>query len=92
MVAGIMTQLRPATEASVSLQLGVTYVLIARTVLLPSSGRRTLLVCLLALIPVGAVATWLRATDLGREATPNEWLLQGYARIAALRSPHFSRP
>ncbi|HET6337952.1 MAG TPA: serine/threonine-protein kinase [Polyangiales bacterium] len=84
MVAGIMTQLRPATEASVSLQLGVTYVLIARTVLLPSSGRRTLLVCLLALIPVGAVATWLRATDLGREATPNEWLLQGYVAYRSL--------
>jgi hypothetical protein len=84
MVAGILTQLRPATEVSVSLQLGVTYVLIARTVLLPSSGRRTLLVCLLALIPVGAVVTWLRVSDLGREATPNEWLLQGYVGYRSL--------
>jgi hypothetical protein len=84
MVAAIMTQLRPPTEASVSLQLGVTYVLIARTVLLPSSGRRTLAVCLLALIPVGAVATWLRVQGLEGEPSANQWLLQAYVAYRAL--------
>jgi eukaryotic-like serine/threonine-protein kinase len=74
----ILTQLRPATEASVSLQLSVTWILVARTVLLPSSGPRTLAICLLALLPAGAVTTWLRAQDLGPDLTRGDWFSAAY--------------
>jgi len=76
--SAIITQVRPATEASVSLQLAVTWVLVARTVLLPSSGRRTLLICLLALVPSGAVATWLRVKDLGPSPELGDWFGAAY--------------
>ena len=74
MVAGLLTQVRPANEASVSLQLSVTYVLLSRAVLLPSSGRRTLAIAALSLIPGGVVATWLRIDALERAASIGDWL------------------
>jgi eukaryotic-like serine/threonine-protein kinase len=73
-----MSRLRPETEASVSLALGVTYILFARTVLLPSSARRTFWVSMLAVVPTGAVASWLRVRGLGREVTTADWLTQCY--------------
>jgi eukaryotic-like serine/threonine-protein kinase len=78
MIAGQLAQIRPANEASISLQLSMTYVLMARAVLLPSSGRRTLLICAVALVPSGLLATWLRVDALGRAAGSRDWLLQGW--------------
>jgi eukaryotic-like serine/threonine-protein kinase len=78
MVAALLTQVRPPTEASISLQLSVTYVLMTRAVLLPSAGVRTVVVCVLALVPAGIVATWLRAHDLPATATVEDWLFQTY--------------
>ena len=76
--AANLTQVRPASEASVSLLLSVTWVLVARTVLLPSSGRRTLAICLLALVPSGAVASWLRVQDLGHAPDVSDWVSAAY--------------
>lgn len=76
--AANLTQVRPASEASVSLLLSVTWVLVARTVLLPSSGRRTFAICLLALLPAGAVSSWLRVQELGHVPAASDWLSAAY--------------
>ena len=67
-----------ANEASISLLLGLTYVMMARALLLPSSAARTLLVCVLAVLPGGLVATWLRVAGLGYPARTNDWISHGY--------------
>lgn len=76
LIAGLLTQSGPANEASISIQLSMTYVLLARGVLLPSSGRRTLLVAVAALVPAGLVGTWLRVNAPGEAA--GDWLLHGW--------------
>jgi len=58
-IAISFTGVRPEGEAIVSIQLGMTYVLLARAVLLPSSGRRTLVLSGLAVIPAGVVGVGL---------------------------------
>jgi eukaryotic-like serine/threonine-protein kinase len=78
MIAASLTQVRPPNEASISLLLGVTYVMMARALMLPSSASRTLLVSLLAVLPGGLVATWLRVTGLEHPATTHDWLVHGY--------------
>ena len=78
MIAASITQVRPPNEASISLLLGLTYVMMARALLLPSSGWRTFLVCVLAVLPGGLVATWLRVAGLGHAAGASEWLSHGY--------------
>jgi eukaryotic-like serine/threonine-protein kinase len=78
MIAGSLTQVRPPNEASISLLLGLTYVMMARALLLPSSTRRTLVVCTLAVLPGGLVATWLRVQGLGQPVEVNDWLSHGY--------------
>lgn len=75
--AATMTQVSPGTEASISLQLGLTYLLMARAVLLPSSGYRTLAICLLAVVPDGVVGTLLRLRDVSSPSTA-DWLMHGY--------------
>jgi eukaryotic-like serine/threonine-protein kinase len=75
MIAFSLTRVRPPNEASISLLLGVTYVMMARALLLPSSTRRTLVVCALALLPGGVAATWLRVPG---PATASDWLVQAY--------------
>lgn len=78
-MAVLLSQVRPASEASISFQLGVTYVLLARAVLLPVSGLRTLAVCLIALIPGGTLMTWARMSAIeARPVTPSDWWSQGY--------------
>jgi serine/threonine-protein kinase len=79
MMAFLLSQVRPASEASVSFQLGVTYVLLARAVLVPGSGQRTLAVCLFALLPGGALMTSTRvnALELG-VPTASDWWSQGH--------------
>jgi serine/threonine-protein kinase len=73
LIAGALTQITPPSEGSASIVLGTTYVFLARAVLLPSSGRRTLALGVLALLPAGLSATWLRGLAFG----PDDWLLQG---------------
>jgi serine/threonine-protein kinase len=75
--AGTMTQVSPGTEASISLQLGLTYLLMARAVLLPSSGWRTLAICLLAVVPDGVVGTLLRLREVTAPAT-SDYLMNAY--------------
>ena len=58
--AAALVLVEPRSEGSASIVLGLTYLFLARAILLPSSGKRTLLVGLLALVPAGVVATWLR--------------------------------
>jgi eukaryotic-like serine/threonine-protein kinase len=83
LTAAVMTQVPSGIEASISLQLGVTYVLMARAVLLPSSGRRTLAICLLALLPDGVVGTLLRLRDV-EGPSMSDWLMQGYIVFRSL--------
>jgi len=78
MIAASFSRVQPPNEASISLMLGVTYVMMSRALLLPSSMRRTLLICALSLLPSVAVGTWLRVTALGRPAEASDWLAQGY--------------
>jgi len=77
-VAASLSQIEPPSEASISLQLSVTYVLLGRAVLLPSSGLRTLVVCVLALIPGGVMATSWRVSALGHAPLAGEWLSHAY--------------
>jgi eukaryotic-like serine/threonine-protein kinase len=74
--AAALTQVEPRNEGSASIVLGLTYLFLARAILLPSSGRRTFLIGLLALLPAGLVATWLRIQGFGLEQQPAEWLSQ----------------
>jgi hypothetical protein len=78
LLAALLSHVGPANEASISIQLSVTYVLMARAVLLPSSGRRTLSVGALALIPAGLVGTWVRMGPLELPATAGDWLMNGW--------------
>jgi serine/threonine-protein kinase len=75
-MAGSLTNVTPQNEASISIMLGATYVLLARAVFLPSSGWRTLGICALGLLPAGLVATRLRLGAYGLLDRPDEWLLQ----------------
>jgi serine/threonine-protein kinase len=78
LIAASVSQVRPPTEASISLLLGLSYVMMARALLLPSSGFRTLVVCVLGVVPGGLVATWLRVKGLDHPATAGDWLSHGY--------------
>ncbi len=84
MSAALLTQVRPYAEASVSLQLALVYVLMARAVLLPSSGRRTLWICIAVLVPAGALGTWLRVRGLASHAGAEVWLSQGWVMYRGL--------
>ena len=77
-ISALLSEVRPRAEASISLQLSVTYVLLARAVLLPSTGLRTLVICLIALAPGAVLATSWRITELERTVTPGDWLNHGY--------------
>jgi serine/threonine-protein kinase len=68
-----LTTVQPRNEGSASIVLGLTYLFLARAILLPSSGKRTLLIGLLALVPAGLVATWLRIDGFGLLEQPAEW-------------------
>ena len=73
-----MTQVTPASEGAASIVLGGTYVFMARAVLLPSSGRRTAWLGVMALLPAGLVATRLRVEAFAPAARPEDWLNQGW--------------
>ena len=73
LIAGSLTSVAPRNEASLSIVLGTTYVLLARAVFLPSSGWRTLGIALLSLIPAGVVATRLRLDAFGLWERPEAW-------------------
>lgn len=77
-IALSLTQVSPRNEASASIVLGTTYVLIARAVFLPSSGWRTLWIGVAALVPAGLVATWLRVDAFGLAGSPRDWPFQGF--------------
>ena len=78
MIAASLTQVRPPNEASISLLLGLTYVMMGRALLLPSSMRRTLVVSLISVVPGGVVATWLRVEGIGHSVGAGEWASHGY--------------
>jgi eukaryotic-like serine/threonine-protein kinase len=84
MIAASLTKVQPANEASISVMLGVTYVMMARALFLPSSARRTLVVCVLSLVPGGMIATWLRVGGLAQPAALSDWLVQGYVVMRSL--------
>ncbi len=75
-IAGSLTDVSPRNEASISIVLGTTYVLLARAVFLPSSGWRTLGISALSLVPAGLIATRLRLEAFGLLERPDEWALQ----------------
>jgi eukaryotic-like serine/threonine-protein kinase len=75
-LAGSLTEVSPRNEASISIVLGTTYVLMARAVFLPSSGWRTFGIGALSLVPAGLVATHLRLQAFGLLERPDEWPLQ----------------
>ncbi|HEX6274566.1 MAG TPA: serine/threonine-protein kinase [Polyangiaceae bacterium] len=79
-----MTQVTPPSEGAASLVLGATYVFMARAVLLPSSGRRTAWLGVVALLPAGLVATWLRVEAFAPAGRPDDWLIQGWLAIRNL--------
>jgi serine/threonine-protein kinase len=68
------------------LALGTTYVLLARAVIVPSSGRRTLILCLVALLLPTAAAVVFRIHDLHRPAALDDYLFEIFAalRFAAI--------
>jgi len=76
LIAASLTQVPMRGEASLSIVLGTTYVLLARAVFLPSSGRRTVWICVAALLPAGAIATWLRLDEQGALGRPDAWPLE----------------
>jgi len=78
LIALSMISMPPPNEASISIVLGATYVLLARAVFLPSSGWRTVGICLLALVPAGVIATRLRLQAYGMLDRPGEWPLQAF--------------
>jgi hypothetical protein len=78
LMAVSLTDMPPANEASLSIVLGATYVLLARATFLPSSGWRTLTISALSLLPAGAVATRLRLEAFGLLDRPGEWPLQAF--------------
>jgi hypothetical protein len=78
LIAVSLNDVPPPNEASLSIVLGTTYVLLARAVVLPSSGWRTFGVCALAIVPSGIIATRLRLEALGFVDRPDEWPLQAF--------------
>jgi hypothetical protein len=73
-----MTQVTPPSEGAASIVLGATYVFMARAVLLPSSGRRTAWLGVVALLPAAAVATSLRVEAFAPDARAEDFLIQGW--------------
>lgn len=78
LIAASLNDVPPPNEASLSIVLGTTYVLLARAVLLPSSGWRTFGISALAMVPSGFIATRLRLEALGALDRPDEWPLQAF--------------
>lgn len=64
MTAGI-SQAREALDTSVLLFLALTYMLITRSIVVPSTGRRTLLIAVTAMVPACLVAINLRLRTSG---------------------------
>jgi serine/threonine-protein kinase len=77
-ITALLTRLPARNEGSIALMLATTYVLLARSIIIPSSGRRTLLLCLAALLPVTAVAIGLRLEALGRPATLRDTVFEAF--------------
>ncbi|HYJ08834.1 MAG TPA: hypothetical protein VEX18_07485, partial [Polyangiaceae bacterium] len=77
-ISALFTQIHPANEASVSLQLSLTYVLMARAVLLPSSGWFTLAVNVASIVPGGVLATQFRIEALSQAPGLADWLTHGF--------------
>ena len=73
-----MAQVTPVSEGAASMVLGATYVFMARAVLLPSSGRRTAWLGVLALLPGALVATALRVEAFAPSARLADWAIQGW--------------
>jgi serine/threonine-protein kinase len=80
-MGGLFLRVPPSNESAVAIMLAGTYVLMARSVFLPSSGRRTLIICLVALLPIGAAAAALRSAAAGRTLVH----ANGYEILSALR-------
>jgi eukaryotic-like serine/threonine-protein kinase len=76
-----MTQVTPPSEGAASLALGATYVFMARAVLLPSSGRRTAWLGLLALLPAAIVATRLRVEAFAPVGRLQDWAMEGWLAV-----------
>jgi hypothetical protein len=79
-----MTQVKPASEGASSMVLGATYVFLARAVLLPSSGRRTAWLGVVALLPAAVVATWLRIEAFAPAGHVEDWAVQGWLVVRNL--------
>ena len=77
-MAWSMTQVTPPSEGAASIVLGATYVFMARAVLLPSSGRRTAWLGVVALLPACIVATRLRLQAFAPAGRAEDWLVQGW--------------
>jgi eukaryotic-like serine/threonine-protein kinase len=77
-MAASLTQVSPASEGAASIVLGGTYVLMARAVLLPSSGRRTAWLGAVALLPGAVIATRLRIVAFAPAPGVEDWLIQGW--------------
>jgi hypothetical protein len=75
LMAVSLTDMPPAIEASLSIVLGATYVLLARATFLPSSGWRTLAISALSLLPAGVVSVRLRLEGFALLDRPSEWPL-----------------
>ncbi|HKP57308.1 MAG TPA: serine/threonine-protein kinase [Polyangiales bacterium] len=76
--AATLSQVPPPSEAAISLQLSMAYILMARAVLLPSSALRTLAICCLSLAPCIVVGTWLRTRGGSHPPEPAAFLREGY--------------
>jgi hypothetical protein len=79
-----MTQVTPASEGAASMVLGATYVFMARAVLLPSSGRRTAWLGVVALLPAAVVATALRVEAFAPAGRLEDWAVQGWLVVRNL--------
>src|SRR5688572_24730165 len=77
-MAGSLTQVTPPSEGAASIVLGGTYVFMARALLLPSSGRRTAWLGVVALLPALLVATRLRVEAFAPAPRAEDWLIQGW--------------
>jgi serine/threonine-protein kinase len=78
LIALSLVHIPPPNEASLSIVLGATYVLLARAVFLPSTGWRTLGISALAMVPAGIIATRLRLEAFGFVDSPEEWPMQAF--------------
>ena len=79
-----MTQVAPPSEGAASLALGATYVFMARAVLLPSSGRRTAWLGVIALFPAAVVATRLRLEAFAPAGRVEDYLTEGWLAVRNL--------